>query len=119
MIFPFDPPAVLPKLALFVTVVSDLDDAPRRFTITLYGPAARTELFKTEHGRQDEAASIIEGATRFHAKVAIPLANCVLSGPGKREVIVQTERESMRAGWLTVTFPTAPVPDTVASQPLT
>lgn len=97
-------PITLPKFAMVVWLICDIDDTPRSFTVTLFGPPGRTQLVNGEAHSPEAQLPTVEGATKFTAKMALQMANLQLLEPGRLEAVVQTERETLRAGWLAIKF---------------
>jgi hypothetical protein len=112
LIFPVEPQNfLLPKFAAFVTISSDLDDAPTRISISGYIPPNRTEIVKLEMPELPPV-SHPEDATRAHFRTVLEFPPFVIGEDGVIEVVISTERETIRAGRLFVHFvPPSPPPD--------
>jgi hypothetical protein len=102
ILLPSPPPAILPKLAFAVWVISDIDDPPAHIAISVLMPD-KTEIFKME----SDAPSLRypEGARKANLQFIFGLSPVPLSQDGYIEVYADTGREKLRAGRLMVKFP--------------
>ena len=108
-------PVLIPRLGAFVSLITDLDDAPERVTMTVYVPPGRTEIVKIELPALPPPASQFDGATKSHYRFMIQFPPVTVSEEGFIEIILETEREVIRAGRLNVRF--QPSAGTAPEQP--
>lgn len=102
-------PIVLPKFGIVVWVLSDLDDVPKKIVVRVLGPPNRTELLKIEGtGDVKFAYPPDELSTTAVVRMIIPIMNFNLAEEGFVEVMVETDRETLRAGRLRVRFNVRP-----------
>ncbi len=97
-------PVMIPKLGAFVSLITDLNDTPERMTIIVYMPPKQTELVKIEIPAMPHA-SHFEGATKTHYRAMIQFPPVtIVEEEGFIEIMIETERETIRAGRLYVRF---------------
>jgi hypothetical protein len=115
IIFPSQPPVTVLKWGVVVWLITDIDDKPRRIKIrVLYSPD-RTELASFETNEPPKIESSAD-ATKSNFRLVIALPPVNLTEEGFVEVIVDTERETMRAGRLLVRFlPPEPSPPSAST----
>jgi hypothetical protein len=101
-------PIVLPKFCIAIWLITDVDDPPTQFTVRLLTPPNGTELFKLE-GQGAIPAVPTEGAVKLIATMIIPISQFVLEQDGYIEVMLDTDRGSIRAGRLMVHFNAPPL----------
>lgn len=104
MIFPTKPPVMLPRLIIAVWVISDFDDPIQAIATSVRMFPDGGEIFKTERLPVQSIRGTSEGATKFYAQQLIPISPLLIPGDGKIEITVETERETLRAGKLTIHF---------------
>jgi hypothetical protein len=92
----------IPRFGIAVQLISDIDDSPDNFTVTILIPPDRQELMKQEVKIQhmEEPGD----STKAYCRVLISLPPFNISEEGPIEVMVDTGRETMRAGRLFVKF---------------
>ncbi len=99
------PPAMLPKFGVVVWIITDADDPVQRATTTILMPPDRKEIFRVESTEPTPIAPhTLEGATKLIAHQIIPIAPLLIEGEGMIEVMLETDRGSMRAGRLAIHF---------------
>jgi hypothetical protein len=108
--FPLAPPLTLPKFGVVVWLLFDVGDAPKQITIRILIPPNKTELVKMVSQGDFELQfpfppdELSRGVLRF----MLPVMNLTLTEEGFIEVMVETERETFRAGRLYVRFNVKP-----------
>jgi hypothetical protein len=99
------PPVMLPKFALVAWVLSDFDDRPTRVTVRILVPPGRTELARLEADTDEvlfpHAPDELSKASLRIMTTMMPLT---LTEEGFLEVMIDTERETFRAGRLRIRF---------------
>jgi hypothetical protein len=103
MIFSTPPPVVIPKFGIVLLVISDIGDEPDRMTITVSVPPEQTELLKWEVQKPSQIEHT-EGATKLQIRALLTLGPLQITEQGSIEVIVDTGRETIRAGRLPINF---------------
>jgi hypothetical protein len=108
MIFPAPPPLPILRWGIAVWLICDLDDVPAAITIRVLAPPEKIEIIAIEISRPPPQYP--EGATKFNFRTILPLPPFNFTQEGFVEVMVDTDRETLRAGRLFVRFlpPTSP-----------
>lgn len=103
-------PVVVPRFAIIAWLISDIDDMPERVLLKVTTPPGSTEIFRNEiSGDQIPSPGVPrEGSTRYVLQITMPITNLPLQSDGNIEVIIETERETLRAGRLRVVIPRSP-----------
>lgn len=97
-------PLLLPKMAVYLWIISDLSDPPLHMTITVILPD-KVELIRlpVPLGVSPEIPNFMrEGAERIVLTYYFPMTPFPLPCEGMIEVWIETEREKLRAGRLWV-----------------
>ena len=100
---PEAPPVTLPKLIIAAWLICDVGDLPENVRYRVLAPPDGMELFRLDTTRGSEVHNS-PGATQATLFTAIPISPITLSGGGYLEVMIDTERETMRAGRILVRF---------------
>jgi hypothetical protein len=97
---------VLPKFAVAVWLIYDIDDAPSHITIRVLVPPNKSEIVKLEAQGSGlrEFPYPPDEFSKGTLRIFVPITNLILSEEGFIEVMVDTERETLRAGRLRVRF---------------
>ncbi len=103
MIAPGPAPAILSKLCIVLWIIADIDDPPQRVGVRVLMPPDESERMKLDLPPLGVLVHP-EGATRLHAQAVIPMTPFRLEHEGFIQVMVDTERETLRAGRLMVRF---------------
>jgi hypothetical protein len=103
MIFPVSPPASILKWGIVVWLVSDIDDVPEKFTIRVLIPPDKIEITSVEIDRPSTLVNP-EGVTKYTLRSIMPLPPVNFTQEGFVEVMIDTDREPLRAGRLFVQF---------------
>jgi hypothetical protein len=105
MLISGQPPQALPKLAIVVWLVCDIDDDVKKFAIRVLAAPNRHEFAKAEY--PDDALKNVQYADDATKKTfisTISLSPFPVQEDGFVEVMVDTDRGTMRAGRLMVRF---------------
>ena len=96
----------MPKLAIVVWVISELNDIPETLTIRVLAPPERKEIARAEVlGESLIAQKPDEYSQHFTIRVFIPVVNVVFEQAGDLEVMVEVDgEEPFRAGRLGLQF---------------
>lgn len=103
MIVPGPPPVGLPKLCVVVWITTDIDDPMERVNVRVLAPPDERERARIDFPSRG-ATLHQEGATRMQTQAIIQMAPFPLEHEGFIQVMVETERETLRAGRLMVKF---------------
>jgi hypothetical protein len=111
IIFPLPPQSILvPKFGILAQLITDLDDVPDKITITIYIPPNRQEFLKLEMSKPPLEHE--EGATKAHLRAILQCPPFSVSEEGYIETMIDTGRETIRAGRIFVRFfPPSGIPD--------
>jgi hypothetical protein len=118
MIFPSTPPISLLKWGAVIWLITDIDDVPAKIKIRVLMPPDRTEIASLETNEPPEIG-ILDDATKGTFRVIMALPPVNFTEEGFVEVVVETERGTIRAGRLLVKFPppqSAPLPVATPSE---
>jgi len=116
MIAPGPAPVVLSKLCIVLWIIADIDDPPQRVGVRVLMPPDESERVKLDLPPLGVLVHP-EGALRLHAQAVIPMTPFLLDREGFIQVMVETERETLRAGRLMVRFvDPAPSPEPAPPQ---
>lgn len=94
-------PVVLPKFCIATWLLFDIGDVPTKVTVRVLVPPNRTEILKYEQSSFQfpyEHDELSHGTLR----IVNPIINFPLYDEGFIEVMVETERETFRAGRLRI-----------------
>ncbi|SRR6266700_2659485 len=104
LIVPMAPPVVMPKFAIVVWIITDIDDPVMRVTTSVRMPPDGQEVFKAEVGQATTIPSLLEGARKMIAHQILTFGNFLVPAPGMMEVMLETDTGPMRAGRLLIRF---------------
>jgi hypothetical protein len=115
---PADQPALLPRFAIAIWLLSDINDRPKRISVRIFAPPGRTEIFKFDAPMEalGQSAPQFDDAERVTIQLNVPLINLVLPCEGVLEVTIETEKEVLRAGRLRVRMPSRTETDSLQAQ---
>jgi hypothetical protein len=108
MIFPVKPPVVLPKFGIVAWVIADIDDPIQTISVSLNVPPNLTEILRTESGPIVMVPSTVDGAKKMITQQMLPISQLVISEAGMIEVMIHTERETLRGGRIMIRFAAEP-----------
>ena len=107
--FPMSGPVILPKFGIVVWILFDVGDAPDKFTIRVLGPPNRSEILRVEGtGSEIQFPYPPDEYSKGSLRFVIPIMNFIFNEEGFIEVMVETDRETIRAGRLRVRFNVKP-----------
>ena len=99
------PPVTLPRFTIITWLISDIDDPPQQLIVrVVVGPDEQERVRIDLQPNPDAKLSHLDGAAKVHAQIAIPLVGFPLEQEGYIQVMLETERETIRAGRLMVSF---------------
>jgi hypothetical protein len=109
ILFAVAAPAAIPKFGIVVWLIHDIDDKPEKITIRILMPPERNEVVRIEGTLGDqqlpyEPDEMSKGILRF----VIPIMSITFSEEGFLEVMIDTGRETLRAGRLRIRFNAKP-----------
>jgi hypothetical protein len=97
-------PIALPKFGFVIWIISDVDDPIQHVTTRVLMPPDQKEVIHIEMTQAVQTVFMAEGAQKLVAHQIIPVAPFIIEQPGMIEVMLETDRGSMRAGRLLVRF---------------
>ena len=103
IIYPVNPPIMVPRLGLVLWLITDVDDIPENISWRVLAPPDRTEIFKVE---QDSVPPLqnAEGAVKATFRAVLQLGPITLTESGFLEVAVDSGQGEIRAGRIFVRF---------------
>jgi hypothetical protein len=114
IIFPVAPPALLLKWGIVVWLIVDVDDKPQKMSVSVLAPPDKTEI-ATLNFDQISSPERQEGAIKMNFRAILPMPPVNLTEAGFIDVMVATEKETLRAGRLLVKFEPPPAESMVSA----
>jgi hypothetical protein len=106
MVFSARPPLVVPKLACFISIISEVDDPAQNIIIRVIipsGVAEGTEIIRHET-KISGTPKYMEGAVSLTFRSFIEMQQVVITHPGFIEVWADADDDTFRCGRVLVTF---------------
>src|SRR5947208_9776772 len=106
VLFPMPPPVTFRTLGIVAWIIFDVDDRPTHFTLRVLIPPQRTEVVKMDADTEGEPLVHFERDeySKGQFRVVSAINGITLTEEGFLEVMIDTERETVRAGRLRVRF---------------
>lgn len=103
-------PAVLPQIAVWVTIISDIKTPLKKFTVSVTFPGNKE--ISADYDMPDTAiTNSFPDATRFEASVTVPVRPFVVSEPGILTVLVKYDGGVLLARRLPLEVFSPPTPE--------
>jgi hypothetical protein len=115
MVFPEQPlegtPVIIPRLVIIPWLFTAREDPPQKLNVILYGPPGKTIIFNfpLPVGGREPVVPFAD-STELHLHAIIPTMNMTFMHTCVLEVVLETERETLRAGRLRIVIPNRPDP---------
>jgi hypothetical protein len=108
MLFPVPPPVTFRTVGIVTWIIFDVNDRPTHLTVRVLVPPARTEVLKVETDVEGELP--LQYERDEYSKGQFRFTNTIngiqFTEEGFLEVMIDTERETIRAGRLRIRFNT-------------